>query len=67
MEKLNMNNKANPWKYYSIKLLAPLEYSVDHNKLLMQCIRDIDGEKYEKLKTKFRAKPLLADLEKQQH
>jgi len=67
MEKLNMNNKANPWKYYSIKLLAALESSVDHNKLLMQCIRDIDGEKYEKLKTKFRAKPLLADLEKQQH
>ena len=59
------NNKANAWKYYAIKLLAALESSVDHNKLLMQCIRDIDGEKYENLKTKFRAKPLLADLEKQ--
>ena len=68
MEKLNMdNNKANAWKYYAIKLLAALESSVDHNKILMQCIRDIDGEMYEKVKTKFREKPLLADLDKQQH
>tara|TARA_R110000824_G_scaffold160399_3_gene335152 strand:+ start:3645 stop:3845 length:201 start_codon:yes stop_codon:yes gene_type:complete len=65
MEKINMNKKNDAWKYYAIKLLAALESSVDHNKVLMQCIRDIDGEKYEKIKTKFRAKPLLADLEKQ--
>ena len=56
MEKLNMdNNKANAWKYYAIKLLAALESSVDHNKILMKCIQDIDGEKDEELKTKFRA------------
>ena len=68
MEKLNMdNNKANAWKYYAIKLLAALESSVDHNKILMKCIQDIDGEKHQELKTKCRAKPLLADLEKQQH
>jgi len=65
MEKLNMVKDA--WKYYAIKLLAALESSVDHNKILMQCIRDIDWEMYEKVKTKFRVKPLLADLEKQQH
>jgi|TARA_Y100000294_G_scaffold43323_1_gene39665 hypothetical protein len=65
MEKLNMVKDA--WKYYAIKLLAALESSVNHNKILMQCIRDIDGEMYEKVKTKFREKPLLADLDKQQH
>ena len=65
MEKLNMVKDA--WKYYAIKLLAALESSVDHNKILMKCIQDIDGENHEELKTKFRAKPLLADLEKQQH
>ena len=65
MEKLNMVKDA--WKYYAIKLLAALESSVDHNKILMQCIRDIDWEMYEKVKTKFREKPLLADLDKQQH
>jgi len=48
-------------------LLAALESSVDHNKLLMKCIRDIDGEMYQKLKTKFKAEPLLADLDKRQH
>ena len=62
-----MKNNTDVWKYYATKLLAALESSVDHNKILMKCIRDIDGEKYEKLKTKFRAKPLLADLDKQQH
>ena len=67
MEKLNMNNKTDAWKYYATKLLAALESSVDHNKLLMKCIRDIDGEMYEKLKTKFMAEPLLADLDKRQH
>ena len=67
MEKLNMNKKTAAWKYYATKLLAALESSVDHNKLLMQCIRDIDGEMYQKLKTKFKAAPLLADLDKQQH
>ena len=67
MERLNMNNKGDAWKYYATRLLVALESSVDHNKLLMQCIRDIDGEMYRKLKTKFKAVPLLADLDKQQH
>ena len=63
-----MNNKsAAAWKYYATKLLLALESSVDHNKLLMKCIRDIDGEMYQKLKTKFKAEPLLADLDKRQH
>ena len=62
-----MNKKTDAWKYYATKLLAALESSVDQNKLLMQCIRDIDGEMYRKLKTKFKAAPLLADLDKQQH
>ena len=44
-----MNNKtAAAWKYYATKLLLALESSVDHNKLLMKCIRDIDGEMYQK-------------------
>ena len=62
-----MNNKTAAWKYYATKLLLALESSVNHNKLLMQCIRDIDWEMYQKLKTKFKAAPLLADLDKQQH
>jgi len=62
-----MNSKTDTWKYYATKLLSALESSVNHNKLLMQCIRDIDGEMYQKLKTKFKAEPLLADLDKQQH
>ena len=67
MEKLNMNNKTDTWKYYATKLLLALESSVNHNKILMQCVRDIDAEMYEKLKTKFKAAPLLADLDKRQH
>ena len=62
-----MNNKTDTWKYYATKLLVALESSVNHNKILMQCVRDIDAEMYEKLKTKFKAEPLLADLDKQQH
>ena len=62
-----MNKKDDAWKYYATRLLVALESSVNHNKLLMQCIRDIDEEMYKKVKTKFREKPLLADLEKQQH
>ena len=62
-----MDSKTDTWKYYATKLLLALESSVNHNKLLMQCIRDIDWEMYQKLKTKFKAAPLLADLDKQQH
>jgi hypothetical protein len=58
MEKVNMA-KTKPWKMYAIKLLMVLESANNHNKLLMQCIRDIDKELQRE--TKFKGLPLDDD------
>ena len=51
--------KSRNWKHYAIKLLMILESANKHNKLLMQCIRDIDKDMLRK--TEFKGLPLDDD------
>ena len=51
MEKVKMERSKN-WKHYAIKLLMILESANKHNKLLMQCIRDIDKDMLRKTEFK---------------
>ena len=56
MENTTENN--NIWKRHATRLILILEALAEHNKLLLQCIRDIDAKMYRDVKTKLREFPL---------
>jgi|TARA_R110002020_G_scaffold283472_4_gene499200 hypothetical protein len=56
MENTTENN--NIWKRHATRLILILESLAEHNKLLLQCIRDIDAKMYRDVKTKLREFPL---------